>query len=643
MKNQMRICIPIFHGGGKIFKLSLMRLLCCVMFAFGASAQGQAGEWTWMGGQNTVGTNGSNPGVYGTLGQPAAGNIPAGRIAGNSWTDSAGNFWLFGGEGVNAGGQFSLLNDLWEFNPTANKWTWKSGSNTISNDNGGGSDPGSREGATSWTDKNGNFWLFGGSGEEVGAQGGGGFLNDMWEYSNGSWGLVSIGTGSNNGGIVGTIGTPAVGNVPSSRNFAESWTDKDGNFWLFGGFGLDDSSPMREYLNDLWMFNPTTGAWTCLTQGRVSVVYGTQGVPSTGNTPGGLEGGSSWADSNGHFWLFGGSGSPGPNVANNNMWEYYPSTNQWAWISGGNGSAVYGTLGVPAAGNIPGALGASVQWTDNNGNFWIYGGGDDCCNIYPDGIYENDFWMFNPTTNEWTWMGGSNVGNAHAVFGTLGVPSPLNGPGGRQGSASWTDSTGNLWLFGGGGELIGTSALMNDMWKYQLTNSILPSYTVSFSPSSLTITAGQSGTTTITVTPAGGFNSAVTFSCGGLPAGAACSFSPASASSPSWTTTMTVSTSATTTRLDKGPLNHGLLGQGPNPLLPITAVAGLLCCFGLRKRGGLQMLLMLLVCGVGLSVLNGCGGGSTVTLGGVHTPHTILVTATSGALTSSATFTLTVN
>jgi len=37
------------------------------------------------------------PGIYGTLGSPASGNMPGARKNAATWTDSSGNFWLFGG------------------------------------------------------------------------------------------------------------------------------------------------------------------------------------------------------------------------------------------------------------------------------------------------------------------------------------------------------------------------------------------------------------------------------------------------------------------------------------------------------------------------------------------------------------------
>lgn len=53
-----------------------------------------------------------------------------------------------------------------------------------------------------------------------------------------------------------------------------------------------------------------------------------------------------------------------------------------------------------------------------------------------------------------------------------------------------------------------------------------PDYTVSVSPLSQTIAAGQTATFTLSVAPANGFNQAVTWSCMGAPAGATCSVSP---------------------------------------------------------------------------------------------------------------------
>jgi len=54
-----------------------------------------------------------------------------------------------------------------------------------------------------------------------------------------------------------------------------------------------------------------------------------------------------------------------------------PTPNEWTWMSGSsttNQAGVYGTPGVPASGNTPGARDAPVTWTDATGTFWLFGG-----------------------------------------------------------------------------------------------------------------------------------------------------------------------------------------------------------------------------------------------------------------------------
>jgi len=72
-----------------------------------------------------------------------------------------------------------------------------------------------------------------------------------------------------------------------------------------------------------------------------------------------------------------------------------------------------------------------------------------------------------------------------------------------------------------------------------------PDYSLSASPASQTVAPGASTSYTVTVTPSGGFSGTVTFSVSGLPAGAGASFSPPSVNT-SGSSTMNVTTSAST-------------------------------------------------------------------------------------------------
>jgi hypothetical protein len=143
------------------------------------------GKWTWVSGSNAI----DQRGTYGTAGTGATGNIPGGRHSAIAWKDNSGNFWLFGGRGYDATGQFGELSDLWKYNPTSNQWTWMSGSNTIDQVGHYGVTPGladpdnlppSRDVAVSWYDSNGKFWMFGGQG--VNALGFPGYYNDLWQF-----------------------------------------------------------------------------------------------------------------------------------------------------------------------------------------------------------------------------------------------------------------------------------------------------------------------------------------------------------------------------------------------------------------------------------------------------------------------------
>jgi len=72
-------------------------------------------------------------------------------------------------------------------------------------------------------------------------------------------------------------------------------------------------------------------------------------------------------------------------------------------------------------------------------------------------------------------------------------------------------------------------------------------FTLANAPTSLSLTQGTSGNSTITTTVSGGFNSAVSLSASGLPSGASATFSPASIAAPgSGSSTLTISTSSTT-------------------------------------------------------------------------------------------------
>ena len=78
-------------------------------------------------------------------------------------------------------------------------------------------------------------------------------------------------------------------------------------------------------------------------------------------------------------------------------------------------------------------------------------------------------WKFNPLTKEWTWVSGYGTPYHAAVYGTCGQFDPANTPGCRgYASASWVDTSGNFWLFGGSDC---SNSSLNDLWEYSVDSN----------------------------------------------------------------------------------------------------------------------------------------------------------------------------
>lgn len=141
----------------------------------------------------------------------------------------------------------------------------------------------------------------------------------------------------------------------------------------------------------------------------------------------------------------------------------------WTWMGGTNSVAqtgVYGSKGVADVNNRPGNRFYHSGWKDAAGNFWLFGG------LSSAGPSYNDLWKYNPNTGEWTWVSGDNTGNALPFYGAQGFSHPSNKPGARYGAASWTDPSGNFWLYGGTGyDVNGSIGNLNDLWKFNTTTN----------------------------------------------------------------------------------------------------------------------------------------------------------------------------
>jgi len=437
----------------------LYRLVIFLLLLSCGKLSAQAGQWAWMHSDNFPG----GPGSYGTIGVSSPANKPPARYEAAQWTDAQGNFWLYGG-----GNGTQRFSDLWKFDPLTNEWTWISGSSSLNQPPVYGTQgipaPGNTPGglgyaACTWTDNNGNLWLYGGDDGSFG-----GPWNDLWKYdiATNMWTWVHGNATPGTPPVHGTQGLAAAGNTPGGREETScTWTDANGNLWLFGG----TLSGVGVSCNDLWKYDIAANQWTWMkgsNSPNMPGVYGTQTVSAPANTPGARWCYASWTVNN-ELWLFGGIDASSPMGMSffNDLWKYDIATNQWAWMSGPNtpnDPGQYGTKCVPSPNNVPPARGETrSRWTDACGNLWLLGGRDLNFSLY------NDLWKYDRALGDWIWVSGDNTPNQNGIYGTITQAASANKPGARMGAVSWTDGDGNFWLFGGyewGGDQL------NDLWRF---------------------------------------------------------------------------------------------------------------------------------------------------------------------------------
>jgi hypothetical protein len=178
------------------------------------------------------------------------------------------------------------------------------------------------------------------------------------------------------------------------------------------------------------------------------------------------------------------------------------------------------------------------------------------------------------------------------------------------------------------------------------------------SPASQSVSPGQTATYSLTLTPEGGFNKTISFSCTGSPSDSDCSVNPSSVTLDGTTTssaTVTIVTTAQSTSALKplGRAAEQVSGKRvlAEPSFRVTVVMLILCCIGLLipRQQGKEVLLTLILIVLTLSLVQ-CGGGSSSGGGGGGgggTPagsYLITVTGTtSGNLNHAIQPTLTVN
>jgi subtilase family protein len=324
----------------------------------------------------------------------------------------------------------------------------------------------------------------------------------------------------------------------------------------------------------------------------------------------------------------------------------------------------------------------SMDYANQNGVICAASAGNDGTQetVYP-AAYQNDVMGVASTSDTDTRSSFSNYGNAIVWVAAPGEGVISTYPFSTY-AAGWGTSFSAPFVSGAGALLLNLDPTTNeskaatavahavpvgsDMGNgrldlVQALQSVAPGggntgdFSPSVSPNSATINAGQSATFTMSITPSGGFNKAVTFSCSGMPTGASCTVAPSSVTLDG---TNPASAKLVVMTTHRSGLFPWLRLRIQPRMAPWSVEALLLACIllwvgliSVRRTQRLGLRLLLACSAMFLAALcASCGGGIVTPTPGKGPPggtpagtYTIVVTGTSGNVSHAASSHLTVN
>lgn len=343
---------------------------------------------------------------------------PGGRSQAVSWSGDGGggdgdSLWVFGGWGVDSGQRRDvLLNDLWVWSKGSSSWTLQGGS-TEGNSRGSTSYPGARRGASVWKLKNGDVYMWGGTGFET-TQHWMTDLNDMWVFRRGGGGVV----------VVSSVEQQPV--RPQARRGAHAWSCVVNNaLYLWGGFSATSKADIDDN-GGVWMFDPSTRVWTLVT-------------PTTAAKPAPRSQGAVWVVGQ-TLWLYGGWGA---RTLYSDIWSFDTVTRQW-------------TLHQPTVSG-PARYGAAAWAEDGESQHLLHlwgGYGDD---NPPYAAYMSDHWVIDVSLSPPVMKRAETPSDQGANWNSVACAA-----GGRVNAAVWWSHK-SVYLFGGDGLAESSVGSLNDL------------------------------------------------------------------------------------------------------------------------------------------------------------------------------------
>lgn len=251
----------------------------------------------------------------------------------------------------------------------------------------------------------------------------------------------------------------------------------------------------------------------------------------------------------------------------------------------------------------------------------------------------------------------ARIGTPVVLTATV-APEIAGQPGGSITFATASGTLGTVALTGGQASLTTTSLPQGDnvikatysgdtnfsgssSQSITVTIVIVPDFTLTATPSSITIPAGQSGVVNFTITPVYGYAGTISFSCGMLPANVACRFIPGTVTS-NGTNTVSQAQLLITTGGASASQNITASGFGMTGLWSLLGSSTVLLFIKRRRR--LSCVVIAVLCVTLVSSVCGCGNGKSVAPTASPGTSSIVVTAagSTGNMTHASTLTLTI-
>lgn len=396
--------------------------------------------WTWISGNTPYPTY---P-VFGKQGVPGANNTPAGLTGAYGWVRNS-KLYLYGGYGLNRSyeNERGKNNNVWEYNPSNNLWTWLNGDTAYHSYDYEMPDPiigmprAGKRAAWYTSDK---LYVMRDKGDEMWA----------FDHNSNNWTKLKGDTVLQTP-VWGQKGLCNMANTPGNEDPKTYW-EYNGKLYQISGSNQDI----------LWQFDPLNNCWTWIGGDTVTrrVEFGNYGKAAAGVFPHSQGPAISWQLGSKTYHLYFSKGDA--------IWEYNHKSEMWRWVKGMHNlfsETYYLAKGLDHELNEPKKATHyySKWWLDA---IWQI---NDTIYTYISDDKEHILWRYLVDKNIWTPV---HVSHGKSTYIAKAVPSVYNTPGSRYSYGTAVIGR-KLYMYGGG--TLGneyTDSALNELWEYDIDKNV---------------------------------------------------------------------------------------------------------------------------------------------------------------------------